>query len=783
MTLVLRFFFSLAFFVFGTAGVLRAQNTWTGSISTDWNTAGNWTFGVPVATDEVVIPNVANDPVISTATALAFSIQVESGGLLTIAATGSLTINTTATQAIWNQGTLDNNGIITLGNVSGSNTYGINNESVFNNNLAAQINIDNVTDVALYNFSGTFTNTGTITLGANAVAGNYGIQNEADFYNNTGGLINIDSTGIGVSNGSSGMISNTGNITMGANNSPGNAGVDNNGSFINNTGGHISIDRTIGTAIVNSAGDFTNSGTITIGENYECQSGLANLSTFKNEAGGQIAIDRPTGTGLLNFSGTFTNAGNIALGAIANDAYYLLMNASTFENELGGQIDIDRAIGAAFATTAGTINNAGSINIGANFASGDNGIYNLGSFNNKTGGLLNIDRVTNTGIYHNGTDFTNAGTINIGALSAGSGFDLGIDSYAAFNNNTGGQINIDRVNDAITPYDNTFNNSGAITVGALTSVPYLIAPGVSGTFSNNIGGVFKGTGIIVPENYTDAGGILSPGVTIGSMVFDTDKDFTNSNLSIEISGTGTPGTDFDAVQVQGIATISGNLVITTPGFTPSPGQSFVILTANSVTGTFASVTWPAGVTGTVTYGATTVTLNVLTVLPLTLVDFSGNATGNKTALQWKTADEVNTAAFDIERSANGINYTTIGTVKAIGHSANSYNTIDEEPVAGINYYRLKMKDLDGQFKISRVITVKHEAKGGLQLTPVPAIGYVTVQLKDQTLLNQRAQVYNSIGYLVTEVVLTNGARINMTGWPAGMYMLKTSTGSYRFVKQ
>ncbi len=44
---------------------------------------------------------------------------------------------------------------------------------------------------------------------------------------------------------------------------------------------------------------------------------------------------------------------------------------------------------------------------------------------------------------------------------------------------------------------------------------------------------------------------------------------------------------------------------------------------------------------------------------------------------------------------------------------------------------------------------------------VPANSFVTVQLKDQSLVNQRAQVYNSVGYLVTEVVLTNGARIDM----------------------
>lgn len=679
MKLVLRFFFSLAFFVLGTAGILRAQNTWTGSVSTDWNTAGNWSFGVPVATDEVVIPDVTNDPVISTATALAFSIQVHNGAMLTIAVAGNLTINTTASDALWNMGTVENNGIITIGNLSGSSTYGINNESIFNNNAGGQINIDSTSIMAIMN---------------------------------------------------TGSFSNTGNITLGANNSPGGAGLQNSGLFTNNTDGLIKIDRTTGAAFINDAGTFYNFGNITIGANYECQSGMANLGTFENAAAGQIVIDRVGSIGILNNSGTFTNAGNIDLGGIAYAGFYGLFNMSTFENVAGSRLNIDSVVlSGIYNGNGSTFNNFSLINLGTNFTIGNDGINNEGDFDNA------------------------------------------------------GQISIERVGTGIQTVQNTFNNSGNITIGVLSNVMYMVSSGGGGILNNNTNGVIKGVGSISSINVVDAGGVLSPGGSTGKIVFDTDKDFASSKLLMELNGTGIPGTDFDVVEVQGAAIMGGDLIISTPGFTPSPGQSFVILTASSVTGTFASVTWPVGVTGTVTYGATTVTLNVLTVLPLTLVDFSGNATGNKTALQWKTADEVNTAAFEIERSDNGINYTTIGTVKAIGHSANSYTTIDEAPVTGINYYRLKMKDLDGQFKISRVITVKHEAKDGLQLAPVPAIGYVTVQLKDQTLLNQRAQVYNSIGYVVTEVILTNGARINMTGWPAGMYTLKTKTASYQFVKQ
>ncbi len=152
-------------------------------------------------------------------------------------------------------------------------------------------------------------------------------------------------------------------------------------------------------------------------------------------------------------------------------------------------------------------------------------------------------------------------------------------------------------------------------------------------------------------------------------------------------------------------------------------------------------------------------------------------------LQWKTADEVNTAAFEVERSSNGIDYTTIGVVEAVGHGANSYSATDKAPLAGNNYYRLKMKDIDGRFKESRVVLVKHTVKGKLQLAPIPARNYVSVLLKDQSLLNQRAKIYNSIGYLVAEVVLTNATRIDISSWETGMYTIVTNGDSYRFMKQ
>jgi hypothetical protein len=667
-------------------GILSGTTTWTGAINTDWNTAGNWTAGIPNATQEVIIPDVTNDPVISTATGLAKTITVQSGGSLTIDAAGTLAINYGAVQGILNQGTVENNGTITIGAIAASGQYGINNNAVFNNNAGATIILDRVTTAGILNGS-TFTNTGAITIGATAAVGQNGINNAGTF-SNTGGQINIDRVSFAaLFNSVSKTFTNTGGITIGANATSGQFGIDNRGTFNNNTGSHIRIDRTTSAALHNfSAVNFTNFAVITIG---------------------------------------------------------------------------------------------------ANAATGTNGIENYGVLRNLAGAQINIDQVTNAGIFNgNGFNvFTNQGTITIGAYSAGNTINNGIFNEYTFNN-AGGQINIDRVTNAITVNANTLSNTGIVTIGKLVPVTTLLAATGSGSFSNNTGGEVKGTGTINAARFVNNSGQLSPGYSPGTLTFTGNETFTNSTMNIELAGTAVAGTNYDQIVVNGTATLGGNLTVTAiNGFTILAGQSFVILTGTSVTGTFASVTLPIGVTGTVTYSSTSATLNILTALPLTLVEFTGEAKGGKTLLKWKTADEENTFVFEVERSTDGASFTKTGTVTAMGSGAHSYSFTDENPMAGNNYYRLKMVDKDGRFTYSKTETVKFAVKGGIQITPVPANSYVTLTVQDQSLTGERAQVYNTAGILVTNVILTNSTRIDISSWPNGMYNIKTSIGTYRFIKQ
>ena len=114
---------------------LFSQTTWTGSVNTDWNTAANWSAGVPTSTTDATIANVTIKPIINVADAVAKSVGVNSGATLTIAAAGVLSINGSVQNGIGNNGTVNNNGTIIIGSISSGGNYGIVNVSTFNNNV------------------------------------------------------------------------------------------------------------------------------------------------------------------------------------------------------------------------------------------------------------------------------------------------------------------------------------------------------------------------------------------------------------------------------------------------------------------------------------------------------------------------------------------------------------------------------------------------------------------------------------------------------------------------
>jgi hypothetical protein len=96
-------------------------------------------------------------------------------------------------------------------------------------------------------------------------------------------------------------------------------------------------------------------------------------------------------------------------------------------------------------------------------------------------------------------------------------------------------------------------------------------------------------------------------------------------------------------------------------------------------------------------------------LPVTLEYFKGEKSGKLVHLSWKTATEQNIQLFDVERSNNGINFSSIGTVAATNNATGSIYTFDDKNYSGsVIYYRLKQVDQDGSYKYSSVVTIQNE---------------------------------------------------------------------------
>jgi hypothetical protein len=96
-------------------------------------------------------------------------------------------------------------------------------------------------------------------------------------------------------------------------------------------------------------------------------------------------------------------------------------------------------------------------------------------------------------------------------------------------------------------------------------------------------------------------------------------------------------------------------------------------------------------------------------LPVSLLSFTANLKNNKVYLDWATASEQNNAKFDVERSRNGVDFSQIDEVAGAGNSSvvRNYNAIDEAPLPGLSYYRLKQTDFNGTFTYSPVVAVNN----------------------------------------------------------------------------
>ncbi len=118
-------------------------------------------------------------------------------------------------------------------------------------------------------------------------------------------------------------------------------------------------------------------------------------------------------------------------------------------------------------------------------------------------------------------------------------------------------------------------------------------------------------------------------------------------------------------------------------------------------------------------------------LPITLLNFDTYKKENSVLLLWATAKEQNNKGFQIERSTDSKNWTTIGFVATQAENGNSstksaYSFTDNTPGNGQNFYRLKQVDFDGAYEFSPIRLVAFDKENNISIYPNPATEQVTI---------------------------------------------------------
>jgi hypothetical protein len=170
-----------------------------------------------------------------------------------------------------------------------------------------------------------------------------------------------------------------------------------------------------------------------------------------------------------------------------------------------------------------------------------------------------------------------------------------------------------------------------------------------------------------------------------------------------------------------------------------------------------------------------------TALPVTLTNFDGKLIDDKVELNWSTATEINNRGFDIQRSFDSVNFSSIRFVTGSNNSTTgkSYSYTDLKLLPGTNYYRLKQTDKDGRDTYSKVLLFKSN-KVKWAIYPNPTINSVSISFNLNSKTNVSAQLLSVDGKVLQTIdkgVVGGVHRLSLEPATKGTYLIRLTIGN------
>jgi len=165
-------------------------------------------------------------------------------------------------------------------------------------------------------------------------------------------------------------------------------------------------------------------------------------------------------------------------------------------------------------------------------------------------------------------------------------------------------------------------------------------------------------------------------------------------------------------------------------------------------------------------------------LPVQLTSFTGSYSNSIAALNWQTSQELNSDYFELFRSYDGVNFTSVTKVKSAGYSNTIKNYSFLDHVSGSNhvYYRLKQVDINGKESFSSIVNLSVGARTGVDVFPNPFNNNFTVSLASAKTTSATLKIQNTSGQLIytKNISLSKGNNsivINNlpSSWGSGIY--------------
>ena len=713
-----------ALFQTTTSVSIVVPGTWSGAVSTDWNTAGNWLCGaIPAVTTNVIIPgSLTNYPILNTGTGSAQNITVQSGASLTV--TG---------------GTLQIGGVIT-----NNGTFNASNGTIEMTGSSSQT-------IAAYTFQNNALNNLIIS---NTSAGGVTLDGALDLYSS------LTYTGTGKKLTTNDFLTLKSTAT--------------NTAFVgdmtgNTISGKVTVERYISARKAWRLLSVPTNTTQTIqqawqegcGANLNC---VANFGTQVTGPGGTAAgFDVYTSTPSLKTYNPAINAwadvGNTNTRLIkATDGYMIFIRG-------------DRTAIAFNSTPTQTV-----LRTIGDLYTGDQApvIVNPRKFvsiGNPYASALDMRSITKTGV----KDFFYVWDPSLGSASGNGAYQTfsyngtdyvitpGMGSYGA----NGSVSNYIQSGQAFLIQGTPVGGSLTFKEGAKTSGSALVSVAAGlpkPQLSTSLYGVnadsttYMIDGVL--SNYDDA---YSNGVDD----MDAIKSINSSeNLSIKTANALLVVERRQRIVQQDTIFLNlANVKVQKYRFEFTASQ----LNRDGQTG-FLEDNYLHTSTPLNLDGSTTIDFNIVNipgsyaanrfrivftpavVLPVSFTAVKAYAKNKDIAVEWNVENQRSLKQYDVEKSLEGTHFTKVSTITAHNTIANNYDWLDTNVAPGYNYYRIKSININGEIKYSRVVKVFiGKSKQEIKVYPNPVINNtIDLQLVGQPAGTYQVKLLNDLGELVLE---------------------------------